>query len=58
MTRGPSASLGEDLRLRGPGVIGSGLELVGERIQLSAAFTSDDSGQRAFGRIDRLSRRR
>ena len=57
VTRGPSADLGEDLRLRGPGVIGSGLELDGERIQLSA-FTSSDDGQRAFGRIARPSRRR
>jgi len=56
-TRGPSAGLGEDVRLRGPGVIGSGLELDGERIQLSA-FTSSDGGQRAFGRIARPSRRR
>jgi hypothetical protein len=42
-TRGPSAGLGEDVRLRGPGVIGSGLELDGELIQLSA-FTSSDDG--------------
>ena len=56
-TRGPSAGLGEDVRLRGPGVIGSGLELDGELIQLSA-FTSSDGGQRAFGRIARPSRRR
>jgi hypothetical protein len=57
VTRGPSAGLGEDVRLRGPGVIGSGLELDGETIQLSA-FTSSDGGQRAFGRIARPSRRR
>jgi hypothetical protein len=56
-TRGASAGLGEDVRLRGPGVIGSGLELDGELIQLSA-FTSSDGGQRAFGRIARPSRRR
>ncbi len=56
-TRGPSAGLGEDVRLRGNGVIGSGLELDGETIQLSA-FTSDDAGERAFGRIARPSRRR
>jgi hypothetical protein len=55
-TRGPSAGLGHDLRLRGPGVIGSGLELDGERIQLSA-FTSDGRADRAFGRIARPSRR-
>jgi len=57
VTRGPSAGLGEDVRLRGPGIVGSGLDLDGERIQLSA-FTSDDDGQRAFGRIARPSRRR
>ena len=56
-TRGPSAGVGEDVRLRGPGVVGSGLELDGEVIQLSA-FTSEDSGARAFGRIARPSRRR
>jgi hypothetical protein len=57
VTRGPSAGLGEDVRLRGPRVVGSGLELEGETIQLSA-FTSDDGGARAFGRIARPSRRR
>ena len=58
VTRGPSAGLGQDVRLRGPGVIGSGLELDGETIQLSA-FTSRDGGaDRAFGRIARPSRRR
>jgi hypothetical protein len=56
-TLGPSAGLGEDLRLRGPSVIGSGLELDGELLQLSA-FTSDDAGARSFGRIARPSRRR
>jgi hypothetical protein len=57
VTRGPSAGLGEDVRLRGTGVIGSGLELDGEVIQLSA-FTSEDEGSRAFGRIARPSARR
>lgn len=56
-TRQPSAGLGEDVRLRGQGVIGSGLELEGELIQLSA-FRSRDGGERAFGRIARPSRRR
>jgi hypothetical protein len=56
-TRGPSAGLGDDLRLRGEGVIGTGLELDGETLQLSA-FTSDDGGARAFGGIARPSRRR
>ena len=57
VTRGPSPGLGEDVRSRGDCVIGSGLELEGELIQLSA-FTSDDTGERAFGRIARPSRRR
>jgi hypothetical protein len=56
-THGPSAGLGLDLRLRGAGVIGSGLSLDGELLQLSA-FTSGDAGERAFGRIARPSRRR
>lgn len=34
--RSPSAALGEDVRLNGAGIIGSGLELEGELIQLSA----------------------
>ncbi len=56
-THGPTPGRGEDVRLRGPGVIGSGLELDGELLQL-AAFTSDGGAQRAFGRIARPSRRR
>lgn len=55
--RQPSAGLGEDVRLRNEGIIGSGLELEGELVQLSA-FTSRDGGRRAFGRIARPSRRR
>ena len=55
-TRQPSAGLGEDVRLRGERVVGSGLELEGEVIQLSA-FRSEDGGRRAFGRIARPSRR-
>jgi hypothetical protein len=54
--RQPSAGLGEDVRVRGENVIGSGLELEGELLQLSA-FTSRDGGRRAFGRIARPSRR-
>ncbi len=57
VTRGPSAGLGEDLRLREEGVVGSGLEHDGELIQLSA-FTSEGGSERAFGRIARPSRRR
>jgi hypothetical protein len=56
ITRQPSAGLGDDLRLRDANVIGSGVELDGELLQLSA-FTSD-GGERAFGRIARPSRRR
>jgi hypothetical protein len=56
-SRQPSAGLGQDVRLRGDGVIGSGLEHEGELIQVSA-FRSEDGGQRAFGRIARPSRRR
>ena len=55
-SRQPSAGLGEDVRLRGERLVGSGLELEGETIQLSA-FRSDDGGRRAFGRIARPSRR-
>ena len=57
LSRQPSAGLGEDVRLRGASVIGSGLELESELIQLSA-FRSKDGGRRAFGRIARPSRRR
>jgi hypothetical protein len=57
LSRQPSVGLGEDLRLRGEQAIGSGLELDGELIQLSA-FTSEDSGRRAFSRITRPSARR
>ncbi|MGH3133270.1 MAG: ARPP-1 family domain-containing protein [Gaiellaceae bacterium] len=54
-TRRPSAGLGLDLRLESPGAIGSGLELEGELLQLSA-FTSGRKS-RTFGRIARPSRR-
>ena len=49
-SRQPSAGLGEDVRLRGERLVGSGLELEGETIQLSA-FRSDDGGLRV--RADR-----
>ena len=55
-TRRPSAGLGQDVRLESAGVIGSGLELDGELLQLSA-FTSGREA-RTFGRIARPSRRR
>ncbi len=54
-TRRPSAGLGEDVRLEGAAVVGSGLELDGELLQLSA-FTSAPESRR-FGRIARPSRR-
>ena len=54
-TRRPSAGLGEDLRLECASVIGSGLELGGELLQLSG-FTSGHE-RRTFGRIARPSRR-
>jgi hypothetical protein len=54
VSRQPSVGLGEDLRLRSDRVIGSGLVLGDETIQLSA-FRSDDGGRRAFGRIARPS---
>lgn len=57
VTRGPTVGLGEDVRLRAASLVGSGLELEGEVIQLTA-FTSEDGGARAFGRIARPSRRR
>jgi hypothetical protein len=41
--RRPSAGLGDDLRLRGEDVVGSGLEYDGELIQLSA-FSSEGRG--------------
>lgn len=52
----PSAGLGDDLRLRGDGVVGSGLELEGELIQLCAFSSQDGGGQPAV--IARPSRRR
>jgi hypothetical protein len=52
-----SVGLGEDVRLRGARVIGSGLELDGELLQLSA-FSSGADADRAFGRISAPSRRR
>jgi hypothetical protein len=54
-SRGPSAGLGEDMRLRGDGIVGSGLELDGELVQL-CAFSSESGGART--RITRPSRRR
>jgi hypothetical protein len=52
---GASAGLGEDVRLRGKSLVGSGLELNGELLQL-CAFSSDEAGTRTL--IERPSRRR
>jgi hypothetical protein len=52
--RSASAGLGEDVRLAGKGLVGSGLVLDGELLQLSA-FTTDDRGART--RVARPSRR-
>lgn len=54
-SRRPSLSLGEDVRVHGAGVVGSGLELDGELIQL-CAFTSGDERERT--RVAPPSRRR
>lgn len=54
-SRRPSVGLGDDLRLRGDGVVGSGLQLDGELVQL-CAFTSAERRERAP--IGRPSRRR
>ena len=53
--RQPSAVRGEDVRLRGVGVVGSGLALGEELVQLSA-FTSDR--REDDRRVARPSRRR
>lgn len=52
-----SAGRGNDLRLSGERILGSGLELDGELLQLSA-FTRDGSTSSRMGRISRPSRRR
>ena len=44
-SRGPSAGLGEDIRLRADGIVGSGLELGGELVQL-CAFSSENGAAR------------
>jgi hypothetical protein len=53
-SRRPSAALGEDVRFRGCGLVGSGLELRGEVVQW-CAFSSDTAG--ASTTIARPSRR-
>jgi hypothetical protein len=54
-SRRPSAGLGEDVRFRSHGAVGSGLELDGELVQL-CAFSSDEEG--ASSAIGRPSLRR
>jgi hypothetical protein len=56
-SRRASAGRGEDIRLRGNGVLGSGLELEGEVLQLSG-FPSEPASARRAGRIARPSSRR
>jgi hypothetical protein len=56
-SRRASAGLGEDVRLRSEGVVGSGLEYDDELVQLSAFSTAGGSSSPAT-RITRPSRRR
>jgi hypothetical protein len=56
-SRQPSAGLGEDIRVSGKRVLGSGLELEGEVIQLSVFRGAGGRSRDAFGRIARPSRR-
>jgi ARG and Rhodanese-Phosphatase-superfamily-associated Protein domain len=55
LARRPSAGLGEDVRLRGEGVVVSGLELDGEMVQL-CAFSTEEPGMST--KIKRPSARR
>jgi hypothetical protein len=57
LARRASDGRGDDVRLESPRVLGSGLELDGELIQLSA-FTREGSAGGRPGRISRPSRRR
>jgi hypothetical protein len=57
IARHPSAGRGEDIRLTSGAVLGSGLELDGELIQLSA-FTRGADGDRRPSRIVRPTQRR
>jgi hypothetical protein len=53
----PSAGLGDDLRLRGDDVIGSGLDVESELVQL-CVFSMRQPNSRAWSRVARPSRRR
>lgn len=55
--RTPSVGLGEDVRLHGRALVGGGVELDGELIQLSA-FTNGYGAQRTPARVARPARRR
>jgi hypothetical protein len=57
-TRRPSAGRGDDVRFHGDAVLGSGLELEGELLQLSAFTAAGAGSTRPVGRIARPSRRR
>lgn len=52
-----SVGVGQDIRLSGPRITGSGLEFAGELLQLSAFLTEPDS-RRVFGRVARPTLRR
>ena len=54
--RRPSVGRGEDVRLQGESVVGSGLELESELLQLSA-FGGGERRPQSFGRIARPSTR-
>ena len=45
-SRGDSAGLGDDIRLHGESIVGSGLELDGELLQLCAFSTENGEGER------------
>jgi len=57
VTRRPSAGRGDDIRVSGRQILGSGLDFDGELLQLSA-FTRDGMSNTRMARISRASRRR
>jgi hypothetical protein len=57
VSRRPSVGRGDDVRLGGNGVLGSGLELEGEVVQITG-FTNESASARRAGRIARPSTRR
>ncbi len=52
-SRGDSAGLGEDVRLRGESLVGSGLELDGELLQLCAFSSANGEGRTRIARPSR-----